>query len=74
MKTSTTLSEFPGDLVRVACQRCDRRGQYRLDTLIDKYGADMRLPDLRHVLADCPRHGALGDACGVIFPDLAAKG
>lgn len=67
---SLPLADYPADLVRLACARCDRRGQYRKARLIADHGAEIALPDLRHRLAACPRHGALGDACGVHFPDL----
>src|SRR5262249_9569284 len=40
-----SLSEYPGDMVRPV--RCGRTGQYRKQTLIERYGADIRLPDLR---------------------------
>jgi hypothetical protein len=73
MKMSKTLADYPGDIVRLACTRCDRRGQYRLAGLIERYGADVRLPDLRTILADCPRQNKFGDPCGVIFPDLVPK-
>jgi hypothetical protein len=46
-----TLAEYPTDMVRLACSRYERRGQYRKDRLIAERGADVRLPDLRHVLA-----------------------
>lgn len=68
--TSPIIAEFPYELVRVACTRCDRRGQYRRDTLIATYGADVVTPDLLHLIAKCERHGKLGDACGVYYADL----
>jgi len=27
-------------------------------------------PDIRHEIAQYPRHNKLGDACGVYYPDL----
>lgn len=71
MTDSLRLDQYPGDMVRLACRRCDRRGQYRRAGLIDRFGADIRLPDLRGQIAECPRLGKLGDACGVYFVDLA---
>jgi hypothetical protein len=71
MKMSKTLREYPTELVRLACDRCDRRGQYSRARLIERYGADIGLPELRHLIADCPRRNKLGDTCGVLFPDLA---
>jgi hypothetical protein len=32
-----TLGEYPTDLLRLACTRCDRRGQYRKDHLIAEH-------------------------------------
>jgi hypothetical protein len=42
---SLTLSEHPGATVQIVCEKCDRQGQYRKATLIDKYGGDVALPD-----------------------------
>lgn len=57
-------------MVRLACDRCDRKGQYRKATLIAEYGEDVATPDLLHKIAKCPRRGAMGDACGVYYADL----
>src|SRR5262249_31972166 len=35
------------ELVRLSCEKCGRSGQYRKQKLIERYGADIRLPDLR---------------------------
>jgi hypothetical protein len=44
MNGSLQLSEYPGDMVRLSCEKCGRSGQYRKQKLIERYGADMRLP------------------------------
>ena len=67
------LKDYPTAMIRLACTHCDRRGQYRLDTLIKKYGADTTLPDLRPVIAQCERRGQLGTACGIYYVDLVPK-
>jgi hypothetical protein len=33
-RSYVTLAEHPGDMVRLACTRCERRGQYRKSTLL----------------------------------------
>jgi hypothetical protein len=38
--------------------------------LIERYGADMRLPDLREEIGKCRRHGQMHDACMVRYVDL----
>jgi hypothetical protein len=68
-----TLAEHPGDMVRLACTKCERRGQYRKATLIERYGADANMVDMRLILAaGCPKieAGKVMDLCGVIYPDL----
>jgi hypothetical protein len=73
MNGSLQLSEYPGDIVRLSCEKCGRSGQYRKQKLIERYGADMRLPNLRQEIAQCKRHGQMHDACMVHYVDLVAK-
>ena len=60
-------------MLQVACSRCERRGRYRLDKLIARYGADagarVIVPELT---ADCPQRdsSALMERCDILFPDL----
>jgi hypothetical protein len=74
---AVTLSDVPGKLpmLDVACSKCDRRGRLSIAKLIAQHGADMRLPDLREILAgDCPRvrSASVVDRCGVHYPQLAS--
>ena len=46
-------------------ERCNRFGRYRIDKLIEKYGPDITLPDLRHELAQCERRHNMSDPCQV---------
>jgi hypothetical protein len=39
------------ELVRLSCAKCGRKGHYRKQNLIVRYGADIRLPDLREEIA-----------------------
>ena len=44
------------DVLRVACRKCDRRGQYPVAKLIERYGPDTKLPDWKaEITADAPR-------------------
>jgi hypothetical protein len=61
-------------MLEVACSRCGRRGRLRVAKLIERYGMDARLPELREILAgDCPRVGAASayERRGVHYPQLA---
>jgi len=46
MSGSLQLYEYPSDIVRLSCPKCGRAGQYRKQKLIERNGADVRLPDL----------------------------
>jgi hypothetical protein len=54
-------------------QKCGRAGQYRKQILIERYGTDMRLPDLREEIAQCGRQGKMHDACMVQYVNLKPK-
>jgi hypothetical protein len=68
-KGAWSLGEFPLPLVRVVCDKCGRTGQYHTAKLLEQHGPDMAMPDLRHVLAQCPRRGNHADPCIVVFVD-----
>ena len=73
MSGSLQLRDYPADLVRLSCVKCGRKGHYRKQNLIARYGADIRLPDLREEIAKCDRHGKMHDACMVRYVDLIPK-
>lgn len=68
------LRDLPDGLVRIACTKCDRRGQYQRRTLFAEHHPDIALPDLLHrIAADCPRMTGRGnDRCGAYYADLTA--
>jgi hypothetical protein len=68
-----TLRTYPFDLVRIVCHKCNRAGQYHRGGLVDRFGPDMSMPELRHVLAQCSRRNNASDPCMVVFPDLATR-
>ena len=63
-----TLSDFLVPTLSIECEPCGRRGRYNVARLMEQYG-DMRLPELRHVLADCPkaRSQSVYDQCKVVY-------
>jgi hypothetical protein len=70
MTGSLPLHAYLGDLIELACEKCGRRGQYRKHTLVERYGTDIRLPDLLVEIAHCPRSGAWHDGCGAHYVGL----
>ena len=71
MSGSLQLRNYPGDLVRLSCEKCGCAGQFRKQNLIARYGADIRLRDLREELVRCDKRGKMHDMCGVQYLDLA---
>jgi hypothetical protein len=72
---SITISDLIGKLavLRVACEKCGRMGQYRVDQLTTRLGPDAMLTNyLDELTADCPRKQSTGlaDACGARYLDL----
>jgi len=67
------LNAFPFKMVRLACKRCDRKGQYTKANLIEEYGAGIQLPTLLSKIAKCDQHNKLDSACGVYYVGLAPK-
>src|SRR5262245_7482231 len=72
MTGSLQLRDYPGDMVRLSCPKCGRAGQYKKQTLIERYGAYVRLPDLKDLIAKC-RHRGMHDACMAQYDDLVTR-
>ena len=67
------LRDYPNQMVQFSCAKCLRSGRYKKSTLIEKYTADIPLPDLRnHIASDCERmlNKAGTDPCGISYPEL----
>jgi hypothetical protein len=60
-------------MLELVCRKCGRLGRFNVAKLIADYGADMKLPELRHVLAKCERTlpnqtpRVMSDPCGVEY-------
>ena len=70
---SLQLHEHPVDVVRLSCQKCGRAGQYPKQNLIERYGANIRLPDLRWEISQYSRRGLMHDGCMVRYVDLTSS-
>jgi hypothetical protein len=49
------------------------QGQYRHQRLLAEYDSEITMPDLRHLLARCPRRNTPGMSCGVYHTDLMRR-
>jgi hypothetical protein len=67
-ETAHPLSDFRVPTISIECEPCGKRGRYNVARLMEKYG-DIKLPDLRHVLANCPKAQSLSihDRCRVRY-------
>jgi hypothetical protein len=50
-------------MVRLECDKRSRRGQYRVDRLLERYGADIAMPDPPHESAQCPHRRDMSNPC-----------
>jgi hypothetical protein len=73
-RDALTPSTYPFPIVRMVCDKCGRSGQYRRQTLIDRFGADACMPDVIAELAQCPDRNNYSDICQVRCPDLRGAG
>ncbi len=73
MAGSLALRDHPDNIVRLVCEKCGRQGRYYKATLIERFGSNIALPDLRHEIARCGRQHRLGDACAVHYVGLAVS-
>ena len=67
------LRDYPFEVVQFSCGKCLRNGRYKKSALIEKYTADIPLPDLRsHMAQNCqPMKKTAGtDPWGISYPDL----
>jgi hypothetical protein len=65
-----TLADFPLEMVEVACVKCRRRGRLLKAKLIEAYGTDVPLLDLRRIIARCDRADNISDQCGAYYVAL----
>ena len=59
-----TLSDLPRPYLLIECGSLRQGGRYNIARLMEKY-SDAKLPELRHVLANCPKARSLSihDRC-----------
>ena len=65
MTGSLTLARHPSDVVKPAAKNVAMLGNIEKAKLIEYFGADIRLPDLREEIAQCARARQVHDARGV---------
>jgi hypothetical protein len=70
-----TLAMYPFDEVRICCEPYGREVRDRRNGLIERFGADMSMPEvLGWITADCPLKRPFGaERCRAIYPDLVGQ-
>ncbi len=65
------LSEYPFDWIELACEKCGRHGKLRKARLMEQYGPDIQVAELRAELAKpCERLDSMQDPCGAYYVGL----
>jgi hypothetical protein len=57
-------------MVELTCDKCGRRGRLLKTKLVEAYGPEIALPDLRTIIARCDRAGSMSDPCGAYYVAL----
>lgn len=74
MPERTSLQTYPGATLELSCAKCERAVTESVATLAARFGADIRLADLRrHLVADCHLNAVGRELCGAYFPALADR-
>jgi hypothetical protein len=68
MRDYLPLADLLTETLSIECEPCGRRGRYNVAKLMEQYG-DVKLPDLRHILANCPKaqSQSIHDRCRVRY-------
>ena len=70
MTEAYTLAHVRGDKLELTCPQCNRHGSYSLAKLIDKYGRDMIVTEVRRQIlieAACPDVDNMTNICRAKF-------
>jgi hypothetical protein len=65
------LADWPLPIVVFRCRKCDREGRYQLETLIEQFGPDVNMIELRGLVANCPLFEDQRNPCKVHYPQLS---
>jgi hypothetical protein len=72
---ASRLGDCRWPVVQVACGECGRAGQFRVGTLLERFGEDLPMTELaRRIASDCPRvrESIPGSPCRATLPQFAA--
>ena len=71
---SLSPATYPTDAITIRCNRCERMGWYKRQTLIERYGIDAAMPDVLNAITACERNKRLStDRCKAYFAELRAQ-
>jgi len=54
-RDAITLADVREPTLTLVCEPCGRRGRYNVERLTAKHGTDVKMPDLRAMLANCAK-------------------
>jgi hypothetical protein len=71
-RDALTLADLRAPTLAIVCEPCGRRGRYNVWRLIAAHGGDIRLPELKTILANCEKARAFSiyDRCKVKYEGL----
>ncbi len=71
---SLSTATYPTDAITIRCNRCERMGWYKRQTLIERYGHDAAMPDVLKEITASGRNQRLSvERCTAYFEELRAQ-
>lgn len=68
---SLSPTTYPTGAITIRCDRCSRMGRYKRQTLIERYGHAVSMPDVLNEITACERNQHLSvDRCKAYFEEL----
>lgn len=66
--------DYPSDVISIRCERCDRFGRYRREAILERFGADIGMPDVLAKIAVCEHRARVSaEGCRAVFVELSAS-
>ena len=71
---SLSPATYPADAITIRCDRCNRVGRYKRQTLIERYGSAAAMPDVLNEITACERNHRLStERCAAYYEELRER-
>jgi hypothetical protein len=66
--------DYPSDVITIRCDHCDRTGRYRRALVIERFGANVGMPEVLSWVTDCDRNKRVSsEGCRAVYVELRER-